>query len=392
MDTEQLEKQLAYLDGERRKDHTTLSSLQDRLTGIETMLNGLLQEIKEMGSEISRIKTGMGRFDQVDGEFSKIRIEFARMLEANEKQRNVHEIEMDKARRNELDAFGKNIAEFKKTIDSIGELKKSIQLRIDNEYQTGKRISDLEASVTESLKVDEESQRTIKMLDENRRQDAKRLADIAGELAGLRKRMDEQRGMVELATDTVRKLDLKTNELQAMEIERRQTVTTFIEKQNLAQVEKERAWSSWETRFDEINQQSATFQSQMEELDSTHRALKRSQEAYDEVTQKFERRINELTEMQRLADERFRQEWVTFKSDDQKRWTNNILSQEEQQRELNRLLEKTNDRVTSLEEITHELQDTFRQMDDQTRKQIQHLMTTARQWLEDYERALGRQV
>ena len=34
---------------------------------------------------------------------------------------------------------------------------------------------------------------------------------------------------------------------------------------------------------------------------------------------RFERRINEITEMERLTEERFRQEWVTFKADDQKR-------------------------------------------------------------------------
>jgi chromosome segregation ATPase len=392
MDTEQLEKRFEYLDGERRKDHTALSSLQDRLIGIEGTLNRLLQEMKETGSELSRLKTGMGRFDQVDGEFSKMRLEFARMLEANEKQRHAHEIEMDKVRRNELDSFGKSIAELKKSADMIGEIKKGLQERVDAEYQTGKRISDIEATVQESLKEDEESGRMLKMLDENRRQDSKRLADLTGELAGLRKRVDEQRGIVEMASDTVRKLDLKMSELQAMEIERRQTVSTFIEKQNLAQVEKDRAWGSWETRFQEINKQSADLQAQLEDLDATHRALKRSQEAYDEVTQKFERRINELTEMQRLADERFRQEWVTYKSDDQKRWTNNILSQEELQREVNRLLDKTNERVTVLEDLTHELQDTLHQMDDQTKKQMQSLMTTARQWLEDYERALGRQI
>ena len=392
METEQFEKRLEYLDGERRKDHTALTSLQDHLTGIEGTLNRLLQEMKETGSELSRLKTGMGRFDQVDGEFSKMRLEFARMLEANEKQRNAHEIEMDKVRRNELDAFGKSIAELKKPIDTIGELKKGLQARIDNEYQTIKRISEIEGRIQENQKIDEDFQRTLKMLDENRQMDTKRLADLTGELAGLRKRVDEQRGVVELASDTVRKLDLKMSELQAMETERRQTMTTFIEKQNLSQVEKDRSWSSWEARFDEINQQSANLQAQLEDLDATHRALKRSQEAYDEVTQKFERRINELTEMQRLADERFRQEWVTYKSDDQKRWTNNILSQEEQQRELNRLLEKTNERVAPLEDLTHEMQDTLHQMDDQTRKHIQNIMATARQWLEDYERALGRQV
>ena len=43
------------------------------------------------------------------------------------------------------------------------------------------------------------------------------------------------------------------------------------------------------------------------------------------MKQRFDRRLNEITEMQRLVEERFRQEWVSFKADDQKRWTNYTL-------------------------------------------------------------------
>ncbi len=64
------------------------------------------------------------------------------------------------------------------------------------------------------------------------------------------------------------------------------------------------------------------------------RAVKRSQDSFDEITQKFDRRINEITEMSRINEDRFRQEWGSFKTDDQKRWTNYSLSQEEQFREI----------------------------------------------------------
>jgi hypothetical protein len=53
----------------------------------------------------------------------------------------------------------------------------------------------------------------------------------------------------------------------------------------------------------------------------------------DDINIRFDRRINELTEMHRLTEERFRQEWISFKTDDQKRWTNYLLTQEEQQQE-----------------------------------------------------------
>ena len=44
--------------------------------------------------------------------------------------------------------------------------------------------------------------------------------------------------------------------------------------------------------------------------------------------------------LQRLAEERLRQEWVTFKADDQKRWTGYTLSQDEAIRELRQAVEE----------------------------------------------------
>jgi chromosome segregation ATPase len=128
----------------------------------------------------------------------------------------------------------------------------------------------------------------------------------------------------------------------------------------------------------------------MQALDATHRAVKRAQETFDEVNQRLDRRVNEITEMQRLVEERFRQEWSSFKADDQKRWTNYTLSQEEQQKETGRNFDKANERVVSLEDTTQEIRDTLHQFDEETQRQMQALLSVLHQWLEGYDRTFGR--
>ena len=97
-----------------------------------------------------------------------------------------------------------------------------------------------------------------------------------------------------------------------------------------------------------------------------------------------------MAEIQRLSEERFRQEWVTFKADDQKRWTNYTLTQEEQRGEVSRQNEKLNDRVTQLEDSLQEIQDLLRQMNEQTEKRLQSLLAVAHDWVSAYERSTGR--
>ncbi len=114
------------------------------------------------------------------------------------------------------------------------------------------------------------------------------------------------------------------------------------------------------------------------------RAVKRSQDSFDEITQKFDRRINEITEMSRINEDRFRQEWGAFKNDDQKRWTNYSLSQEEQIRELLRQLEKFQERLLKLEDDSQDLNDLLSQVNEETQKRLQALVNMSHLWAEEF--------
>jgi mevalonate kinase len=96
-----------------------------------------------------------------------------------------------------------------------------------------------------------------------------------------------------------------------------------------------------------------------------------------------------MTEMQRLAEERLRQEWVTFKADDQKRWTGYTLSQDEGIKDARRFIQKLDERINTLDESAQILQDQLHQTTDATEQQLQELMNVAHEWLSAYERIMG---
>ena len=162
-----------------------------------------------------------------------------------------------------------------------------------------------------------------------------------------------------------------------------------MEQQSLAQIERDKAYKEWLEKVDTFKQQTETLDAQTQTLDETVRAAKRAQEAYVELNQKLERRINEITEMQRLGEERLRQEWVTFKADDQKRWTGYSLSAEESMRDLRKTVDKYEERITTIDDANQTIQDQLHQTTDVTEQQLQELMNIAHQWLTAYERIMG---
>ena len=390
MDLEQLAKRIEYLEGEQRKDKTLIATLEERLKTFEGSINPFPQQINELSSEISRVSTTLARLDQIDAAMAQVRVDFNRSVESIEKLRAEHEREVEKVRRVELESINKSLGEVRKGLEPIPDFKKGLQMRQEEDFRLSRLIEEVEQKVVETKRYDEEYKRSLRLIEESRRQDSKRLTDLTGEVAAVRKRVDEQRGKIDLNSDGFRKIDTRLSELLAAELERRQSQSTFIEKQTLLQVERERIWKDWQVRFEEVEKSAVGLDAQIQNLDTTQRSVKRSQDALDDVTQRFERRINEITEMTRLSEDRFRQEWVTFKADDQKRWTNYTLSQEEQAREINRQFEKYTERLVLLEDLTQDLQDMLRQVNEETEKRLQSLLAMAHDWMSTYENVLGR--
>ncbi len=384
---EQLKSNLSWLENERRKDKTALDALEARLANLEANLPPINQQLNQLSTDLARVSAQLARFDQIETNILQMRVETSRTLETMEKQRNDHDREVERVRRVDMEAANKAIAEVRKGLDPIPDMKKNVQARIEEEFRLARLIEEVDQKITEYKRSDEEYKRSLRILDEAHRQDNKRLTDIQGELAALRKRQDEQRGKIELSTETMRKAEMRISEVQAAESERRSTQTSFVDKLTVWQVERDRTWKEMQAKFEEMTKTSVNLDTQLQNLDVVQRSIKHSQDAFDEITQRFDRRLNEITEMQRLVEDRFRQEWVSYKADDQKRWTNYSLSIEEQQREFNRTFEKYNERLVLVEDMSLEVRDELQQLIADEQKRLQSIVATAHQWMEEFERA-----
>lgn len=390
MDIEQLLKQVDWLDDERRKDKSQLASFGERLTALEGNLSPIFDQLKSLSGEITRLEAIISRMDQYDESLRQARIESKQAVEEVEKDFAKRIEELEKMRRVEMRGLDASLAELRKELAPIPEIKRGLQARVEEESRLAKLIDEVRLRIETVRRSEEEYTRSYRLLEDGRRQDTKRLTDLQGEVAALRKHVDEGRGRIELNASTIRKLETRLNEIAQLEVERREAQAAFLENQALLQVERERVWKEWSARFDTIEAQTKDVETNLATLDATHRAVKRAQQALEELSAKVERRINEITEIQRLAEERFRQEWVTFKADDQKRWTNYTLTQEEARGDIQRQYDRLVERVTRLEDGIQEIQDLLQQMNDGTDKRLQALLAMAHDWVSAYERSLGR--
>lgn len=390
MDVDQLLKRIQWVEEDRRKEKDTLALLENRVAAMEGGINTLVQQLKDFGSEVARLSTVITRMDQYDATLLQQRIEAKRLVEDLEKDIRTREDEANKVRQVDVKAIDINLGELRKQLEVVPKLEKGLQVRIDEEILLRRAIEETRSKIDEVRREEEEYTRTFRLLEDGRRQDAKRILDLQGELTALRKRADDQRGQIELLNTGMRKIDTRINELVTVEAERRDVMSSFLDKQNLTQVERDRVWKEWQSRFETIEKQATDVESTLLSLDSTQRDVRRAQGILEELSQKVERRINEITEIQRLSEDRFRQEWVTFKADDQKRWTNYTLTQEEQKDEVLKQFGRLVERTTHQEESLQELQDLLNQVNELSEKRLQSMLALVHEWVSTYERSVGR--
>ena len=389
MEFEQIIKRLDWLDEEHRKDKNTIETLVQRASNLEGDLKAANKKIKELTTQISQLSTANARIEQFDTALTRQRTDIVKYIDDLDEKRQQQQPEIDKHYQFQFESIIKSIADLRKIKEPIAEIKRGLKARAEEETRRNKLSADWEMRMQAMVKTVEDVQRAVKVAEEPRRQDSKRLTDLQGELSAARKRLDESREKNDLFNDNIRRIETRLNEILANEAERRQTQANFIETQARSQVERDRTWKDWEERLNGLHKQSESMDRNLQDWEAAQRTIKRSQETYEEIVQKFERRINEITEMQRLAEDRFRQEWVTFKADDQKRWTSFTLSQDETHKDTRGGVMKIEERLTALEDLTQTQQDVLQQTKDANEQLFQGMLAQIHELLSAYERIMS---
>lgn len=382
IDLDQLVKRLEWLDNERRKDKNRISAVEERLLEAQSENIQLKAQIKDLEKEIAQYSNVHTKIEQVDGKISQLKVDAFRVIEEKDKNHAEREKEIDSARRNGIDAINRTLAELRKSIEPLQDIRKTLMARNEDLFRLGRMIEEVGSRIDAGAMDKDEYARFQKTIEENRRLDTKKVIDIQTEISAYRKRIEDMRGRVDLVNDNIQKVEQRMNELMSAESERKQSVTAFQEKQSLINLDYEKTWQEWKTAFDEIIVKAAGLDTQLQNLENTHRSVKRSQDTLDEVTQRFDRRTNELIEMQRLMEEKLRQEWAAFKTDNQKRWSNYSLGQDEIHAEYQRGIDALQTRMQSIEDASASAIDEVSVRDEMQITRMQELFTLVRSWLE----------
>jgi len=379
MNLEELIIKIRKNDDQIKSLNRALSIFNNKINEVDNKTSGFLELMRDEKKEIARLNSivmGLGKFDST---ITQVRVDFNRKLDELQKERKQEE----KIRDNLVDADIKSIQSLiKKTKTELtNEFEKKISLHQEENTRQINRLNEKEINTDEFLKTFEDIKGKLNSFNQDLRRTIKQVENLRAEVGASRGKQDEVRSKLEINLNSLRNNERRLNEIITTESDRRQVQLDFIEKQSLIQKERDRIWVEWEQQFDESSKQTLAL---LPELKKQQLDLNQSKSDFEGITQQFERRINELTEMYRLMDEKFRKEWATYRSDSEKRWSNISMVLDDKQGGYSDQFKSLKDRMVLTEDSTREMQEVLLLMSTEIQKGMQNIMKMVNGWMDAF--------
>ena len=381
MDLETIIKRINELEIQLDSIKKTLSSQNTKIGSLEDKTVNFLEKVREQKNEISRVSTSVSSLGQFDAALTKIRVDFSRQIEESEERQNLNLKMKEKL---QSDQIGKNEQSIKSLKDDLNEgFEEKIKQFIDQDTRVLQQFKEIESQVVKKLRSDDEFKSGFTMLQQDVSKNKKILDTVSVEFDAYKKRVEELRAKIDIITNDIKTNESQLNEIVATETERKQAYITYIDQQALTKNERERAWQEWRTQYEEAFQQVNKL---LPELQKQQIDMEKTKQSFDSVIERIDRRANEITEMYRLMDEKFRQEWANYKSDLEKRSTGMKLVLDEKQTDLMGNFLAFRDRVVTLEDETHEMREALLLMSREIQKGMQSLMNMVHGWMDAFDK------
>lgn len=386
MNEEQIEKQLEWLEKEHREDKKTIASLQKKISELEASIKGVQNNVQSLDDELVKNGVRLTKMDSYEDALQAHRKEVKKELDSHEKKAKKRETYAKEKYEKMFAELSVELADTRVGLEKFKPLSEAIEGLKKQGITRERMIHALEEHIKGFDGIEDRFKEGIKVVADDLEASKKRTTDTQGEVTALRRRLEESRAQIDLAAEAQKKIDTRILELMASEDQRRENQRDFLDEISRNKLDVEKAFAEWTKRFTTIEERAETLTSALQTYNEIEISLRKAQKDFENIVEQISRRIHEITEMQRLGEERFRQEWTTFKADDQKRWVNYSLTQEEQTKESARRHDRLNDRLTTIEEIFQDLQDSVEQNSEQMETMMQGLMGVLREWLSTNER------
>jgi DNA repair exonuclease SbcCD ATPase subunit len=394
MDLTQLTQMVSWLDEEHRRDREELAKLDQRLQGLLIENQEQARRIQELEGRLASTQAQLTQFAQIQQALQQLKNEVIVLLDKQSETRLQSEREVERARLSDREALSRGIAEVRKELPRIGRVEEEIVSRRAEDQRLGEMLLALRQSLNNVSKDLDERTRSLPYMVEQRAQDNKRIAQLQAEHVELLKRTDAIAAKPPVLEERIGRLERDLQRIQPIPEQLRSEQQAFLETQRVADVDRSRQLVVWEAEFmqqrEVIEKQVVRLREFQAQYDAAGRAIKTLEEFQAQII----REQRQVSELQRLAEERQRKELAEWQAENEQRWKKETLRWDYNYQEQQKINQKLADRFPPIEKeaalLKRETEGLWRiheQLGSRQLQESQHLLDLIGKALEERPRA-----
>ncbi len=318
----ELRTRLEWLDEERRKSARKLAELEQRSELQERELTGRDRRIQELEKQLSQASSQLSRIPMIDTQLSQFRDDIVKMIEQYDKRRIEAERELDRLRRVEHEAVGREITDIRKELPAIGRLEQELPLRQAEDARLSTLIGVQQNTMTQMATQIDNVERSLTFLEEKERQDSRNIAEMQATLLEINKRWEPLNDRLSILGQNLSKVQTtaqNTGESQAL---LRKSISDWTEQVQIGEHERNQRLAGWQRTMDDHATSLERFTADWVNFNNQYNESRAAVAAMNALQTHLEKQQREANELVRVESKRMESRWDQFQGEDARKWKN----------------------------------------------------------------------
>ncbi len=367
LELHQLAQQLKWMEDERRKDRAQIATLQEKIAGQAHEIDELSRRLRDIDGLLKSAQAAIARLQQPDKIMEEFKTDLGALISRQEDDFKKAQREGERLRVLAVESLQRQITEVKQELPRIGKLEDELPNRRAEEKRLSELMQRLQPQIAAAMQLVEERTRGVPYLEEGRRQDVKRLLATEQELIGQLKKIDALAGRQQIMEDALGRIPPRFEPIGVRLAEHDKQLDDL----RSGDFRLQQQTKAFETTLNQVRDQVVDYTTVLNKLREQALVNQRAETELNNFQESLRMRVAELSEVERLFEERVKRQFEEFLAEFEKRWSRLEPRIEERWHEHERVHHDLNDRLEAVEATPGPLNDELDALRTEHEKMVQ---------------------
>jgi chromosome segregation ATPase len=354
MELAQASQTIKWLDEERRKDKAIIATLQETMRSQDQQLTQQAAQIQELQTALAGMQSLISQVTGFEQVVANYKSEMVFLLDQREDAWKKDRAEAERLRKIEAETVADQLSGMEKSLRVLPRYDEDLKIRQAEDKRLSEALQRLSVTVSDLSKRSDDRVQAVTYLEEQRRADNRRIAELEQDETELRKKGEAQAAKLPLLEETIQKQKARIDEA----IQQTKEMQKPIEELRISDFQREQKMKQYLDQGEQVSQEMERIRVQTQGFVEQQQLVKRALDKLEGLQARLEKRQNEVAEMQRLAEDRVKRQWEEWQAVQDKEQKKRQILSDEQWRAQNALNQEHADHAGRLETrtATHQTQ------------------------------------